>query len=108
MKIALSLIVGAALLVGALENPAHSNENRCQSFGELASSILQSKYAGVPVSAAVGVIKQHFPKDAHKGGIALVMLAYGKPDYASEEYQNREIAIFRNQVEMECYRRESK
>lgn len=106
MKTILAITLGAILFVGALENPAHSQAiEGCGKLGELAEELVRSKYAGVPLSQLMAALDDTTSnKSHHKVLSALVLAAYQRPDYSSTEYQDRERALFRNEIEMACYR----
>lgn len=108
MKTILAITLGTILLVGALENPAHSNENVCKQIGETAAVLMDAKYVGLPISQLIETMHEKADVSTHKMLTAMILAAYSRPNYSSDEYQKRETAIFRNEIEMECYRREGK
>jgi len=87
-------ITAIALTIAA---PAYAEENNCAAYGGLAETVMSLRQKGVPMSAQMGI------SGVSKTVEWIIMEAYKKPRYNSEELKQNTIADFRNDVELFCY-----
>jgi len=96
----------AAIVGAALTTPAAAEEagDICASLAELAHSLAEAKYAGVPLGEIMAVASQ----DSNPGHVEvyreLALEAYSLPDFTTPEYQNRAMREHSNAVAISCYR----
>jgi len=68
---------------------------QCRRYEEFAETLMQGRQAGVPMSTALGTTDNELLNH-------LVVSAYEKPRYGTENMQQREVEDFRNEVYLEC------
>lgn len=92
----------AATCIFALVTSAKADD-KCQSVGELARTIMKKRQADAPMSAMMQAIARIPDEAAGKVARELAIMAYQQPDFSVEENQNKAIAEFGNQAELVCY-----
>jgi hypothetical protein len=89
-----------ALVAGpALAEEPKADDHVCKVLGIVAGQIMDNRQAGIPLSDMLEVTDLPILKE-------IVLLAYESPRYYSDEVVREEIQDFRNDVEVECYRKE--
>lgn len=89
-----------ALVAGpALAEEPKADDHVCKVLGMVAGSIMENRQMGIPLSDMLEVTPMPLLRQ-------IVLLAYEKPRYYSDEVVREEIQDFRNDIEVECYRKE--
>ena len=88
------LITTAVLLATTVT--AQANKEVCTAVSETASLIMELRQSNAPLSAILEVVRDVAILEE------LVMEAYKKPRYSSDEYQNNAIADFGNLAMLTC------
>jgi hypothetical protein len=89
-----------ALVAGpALAEEPKADDHVCKVLGMVAGSIMENRQLGIPLSDMLDVTPMPLLRQ-------IVLLAYEKPRYYSDEVVREEIQDFRNDVEVACYRKE--
>lgn len=89
-----------ALVAGpALAEEPKADDHVCKVLGMVAGSIMENRQLGIPLSDMLDVTPMPLLRQ-------IVLLAYEKPRYYSDEVVREEIQDFRNDIEVECYRKE--
>lgn len=77
--------------------PVQAEQASCQQIGEIAQIVMQKRQEGASMSTLINAT----------GGNELVrvmvMEAFKRPDFSSDEYKKREQIKFRNAFESLCY-----
>lgn len=77
-------------------SPLTAETDVCAQAGSLAAKIMEARQVGVPVSAVISIFEDD-------NMTAIILAAYQTPRFSSDEYQQRAIADFRNEIEVICY-----
>jgi len=100
MKMRLAITAFCALVAGpALAEEPKADDHVCKVLGMVAGSIMENRQMGIPLSDMLEVTPMPLLRQ-------IVLLAYEKPRYYSDEVVREEIQDFRNEVEVACYKRE--
>lgn len=89
-------IITAAII--AMATSAQAQEDPCPAFGGLAETMMIARQSGLPMSQMMELAGE---EDIFR---RMVIDAYDRPRYGTEEIQRLEIQDFRNEIEMDCYR----
>lgn len=99
MKLAtLGLIIALALPPVSQVQANEPPQDMCREMGEIAEMIMQIRQTGAPMSELIGIAEGN---DLLMG---MILDAYNQPIYTTEEYQQRAVRNFRNDMEAFCYR----
>jgi hypothetical protein len=93
MKFVLALVMTST--IASAQEP--TGQQLCASFGDLAETIMQNRQNGVPMSKMMDATDLELAR-------AIILDAYKLPRFSSEDYQEKQTADFRNEVELECYK----
>jgi hypothetical protein len=93
-KLLMTLALGAVLA-----GPAAA----CEGFGQLAEELMIARQMGVPMSRVMEVAEAGWGDEDVDLLRQMVVMAYEVPRYATDEYQRRAVADYRNEVELACY-----
>jgi hypothetical protein len=94
------LLVASTLAIGS---PATPTEN-CTVIGGLARKIMEARQNGVDMSAVMsGFDKVDGDPDFKILAKDVVIQAYATPLFNGEEYQQRTISEFSNEMQLKCY-----
>lgn len=90
------ILIAAILAAGQ----AHAGEveETCGNMSQLADKMGELRYDGVPMRTVMEAVDGDLAK-------ALVQDVYDLPDYTSDEYQQRAIRNYSNDVYSQCYER---
>jgi len=89
------LIFAAALLLTPL---AHADQSHCERVGILATSIMEARQSGAPMSELMKIA------DGNKLLQLMVVQAYEEPRFSSDRYQQNATNDFRAEWELACYK----
>lgn len=99
---ALSLLaVPTAPALAELDTPERTAI--CPSVESLARTIMKGRQMGHPMSSLMEIANNNSEPAIAELMRKLIVLAYAKPRYSTEEFQEREIANFANDVSVKCY-----
>lgn len=74
----------------------------CGSMGDFAEAVMARRQEGVVMSALRAAVLD--PASPYYDAMSSVIIeAYGKPRYSTEEYRAEAITNFRNDTELTCY-----
>lgn len=90
------LLLAATVALSAAM-PAQAEQASCQQIGELARMVMEKRQEGVSMSVLMGIAKDN------KLIRVMVVEAFKRPDFSSDEYKKREQIKFRNAFESLCY-----
>lgn len=76
----------------------------CAQVGTLAEAFMKSHQKGVPISSVIKTIGGVTDPTAKQALKDMIVNAYSKPRYSTEQMQRREIADFRDEYATGCYR----
>lgn len=95
-----TMLVAALLLAGCAPAIAEDHEKFCESYANLAESIMTSRQLGMSLSDLLAVTSDEL------SGITrpLIMDAYEKGQFSTETYKAKAIAEFRNKAHVTCLR----
>ncbi len=98
-------MIRAAIAALALfaASPAKADDDVCTAVGEMSQSILEARYAGVPLSKAIATANVATEGPIRDYIRAVVMDAYKQPAYTSRDFQRQAVLDFRNTWEVACY-----
>lgn len=90
----------------ALAMPGHAappGDMPCSAFGNLADTIMRKRQDGATLEAMLTIVR---PEDSHAALLVrdIVLAAYARPRYRTEDYKARAVLDFRNDVQLECIR----
>jgi hypothetical protein len=71
-------------------------------MGHVAEAIMTARQGGVVMSTAMRLASD-VGEPLKAGMIEMIKLAYNEPRYSTEDYQQKAIIDFRNEVELICY-----
>lgn len=81
----------------------------CTAIGELARNMMAKRQSGTDMSEMMSVVDKLDDKDPLKSiGKAMVIQAYETPLFNSEDYKQRTISEFANEIQVKCYQSGSK
>lgn len=93
------ILIGAGILiVGALENPAHSAVNRCDAIVDIATIVAGMRYSGIPQADIVRVIPPTYALDLSE----IVTHIYALPDLETLDEKKAAIKDVRYHAEAVC------
>lgn len=100
MKIAMTL--AATLALAALTATA-ATADECRQAGDDAAAIMVARQAGTAISTLM-------PEMEARGDryVAMLLMAFERPRYSSEEFQQRQVEDYRALWETGCYAAKSK
>ena len=75
-----------------------NDKSYCTSLSEMAESFMRARQIEVPMSKLI----EHAKGDPIIESV--VVAAYNRPSFRTEQFAQREIAMFKNQVYMECFK----
>jgi hypothetical protein len=82
-------------------------EDQCKIIGELAETIMKKRQEGVDLTTMLNIAGSEGTSEAVANvSRKLVIIAYGHPEYSTEEYKQRAIRKFKTEVMIECYKSE--
>lgn len=75
----------------------------CEGRAELAKQVMSSRQAGVPITDVINLAKE---SNAYtKATQELILRAYERPRFQTDEHQQREITEFQNEAYVACARK---
>lgn len=86
-----------AAIALALTLATSAQADKCQDAGDLAESVMTARQNGTPISRLMEIA------NGQEVIVKMVLMAYGKPRYSTDEFQSRAIEDFRNLWEIGCY-----
>ena len=94
------IITALAVALAVSGQAQAQNSEKCKKIGAIAESIMKARQRGIPISKLMEVSEEN------AGGSLrpVILFAYERPRYNSEEYQQEEIEDFRNRIELQCYK----
>lgn len=98
-RIAMIRYILTAAILAAGQAHAGEVEETCGGISELAETVGEMRYSGVPMRDMMEAV------EGVDLGTAIVRDVYNLPDYASDEYQRRAIRNYSNDVYSQCYER---
>ena len=90
------MLKAITLALTLVATPLAAGTVDCAQAGIMAGKLMQARQVGVPVSKVIEI----FDDDAMT---AIILAAYQVPRFSTDEYQQRAVADFRNEVEVMCY-----
>ena len=90
------MLKAITLALTLVATPLAAEADACSQMGTMAAKIMEVRQIGVAVSKVIEI----FDDDAMT---AIILAAYQVPRFSTDEYQQRAIADFRNEVEVMCY-----
>lgn len=84
----------------AADKPADKEEDICKKWSELASSVMELRQKGVPMTALMATDNETIKK--------IVIDAYSEPRLSTSKYQKEAIDDFANKYALECYKSKNK
>jgi hypothetical protein len=93
------MIVLSIFMEGA--TVARADDVFCQQLGELAKGVMHNRQIGVNMSDMMKVANRGRPEDSVLRD--LVIMAYGTPQYSTDEMQASVVQEFANKVQLSCY-----
>jgi hypothetical protein len=82
-------------------------EDQCRILGELAETIMTKRQNGVDLIEMLDTVeRQNSPSEVKNVTKKLIISAYDRGEYSSEEYKQRAIRRFKTKVMVECYKSE--
>ena len=112
-KISVMAIVASAFMFSSSAQAQIKSNNTkdafCQNIGELASNVMTMRQMDVPMTKVMAIINTHASDasvDQNSVSFArnLVIKAYERPSFSTEQYVQKAVIDFRNEVEVACYR----
>lgn len=110
-KLIIASVLAATFITPAMASDRMQEVNKameyCQRIGGIAGSFMRMRQNGWPMDAVIaedigrGVGSERFMMLMH----ALIIEAFGKPSYSSEEMKERAINDFQGEVTHECIQR---
>jgi len=99
VRVAKLLTVAALLFSTACfaKPPVQRDSELCLAYTRMGRAIMQGRQAGMPIEEVLALTKS-------KEGRDMVIIAYGRTRYLSEEYQKRAVDDFAAEVYVECMR----
>ncbi|PWI54802.1 hypothetical protein B5K03_08765 [Rhizobium phaseoli] len=83
-----------------------SAEDICKSVGEAARTVMTQRQRDVDMSAMMEVVDKQQEIDEFKNAFRqLIIAAYERPAFSTEDMQAKEIAEFVNVIQLACYKR---
>ena len=98
-----NILIAAALVFASIS--AQANQT-CSRFSSLAETIMTAHQSGVAMQDLVEDLGND--ERAKKSVMPIIIAAYQKPRFSTEEYKQRAIDSFRDQVAVACYKKHSK
>ena len=96
-KLILATVIAAASFTASAES---SKFEMCKTISSLAEQIMTSRQAGLDMAEMYELSKDS------KLGQSMVMMAFDKPLYSTEDYKRTEISKFKNLWFKECIKRD--
>ncbi|UCI21078.1 hypothetical protein FJ970_09050 [Mesorhizobium sp. B2-1-8] len=75
----------------------------CTALGSLARSIMEKRQDGTDMSAMMSVVDRFDVESFKPIARSMVMMAYSMPRFNGEEFKQKTILDFSNQVQLACY-----
>lgn len=83
--------------------PMHSMAADCNSIGSLAKSVMETRQKGIPLGSAIEVIESIDNKAVSDLAKGMVLSAYKRPRYNTEENKSDSVIRFQNKWTLYCY-----
>ena len=101
-------IIAATIILATGITTAEANtltgEQICPSVGQLAENIMNNRQLDMPMDKVMGIADAAEDEIAKKMARALIIDAYTRPAFSSDEYRLRATAQFKNEMLLECYK----
>ncbi|MER8564261.1 hypothetical protein NKH85_04945 [Mesorhizobium sp. M0924] len=92
------------LLVASSSTKADVLTDNCTAIGDLARNIMAKRQGGTDMSVMMSVVDKLDEENPIKGiGKAMVIQAYQAPLFNGDEYKQRTISEFANEIQVKCY-----
>ena len=114
-----TILIAAAILTASVTpsladtKPAKpSATEMCRSIGDLARRIMTQRQDDMPMSLLIEAVEKAAETEGQKAAgeftRALIIAAYGEPDFEVDENREAAIAEFGNQAELVCFQAHAK
>jgi hypothetical protein len=94
------------LVVLAMAQPLHAQSSetlaRCDKRGQLAETVMTQRQNGLAISTLLAIAESSENAVVRDLVVGIVIEAYDRPRFTSDEYQVRAIQDFRNDMELQC------
>lgn len=97
-----ALAVSIALSAASFPSGAATREDFCQTVGNLAKEIMSARQAGLPMQGMMKAVDKAGVTKESEATKLLVIAAYERPRYSTEEVKSEVITEFQNKVFLEC------
>lgn len=78
-----------------------SADAMCESLAELAKSVMTERQSGTPM---VDIMKRVSNDSTAEIARGLIMMAYDRPAFSTEDYKQKEVVRFQDSVYLKCLR----
>jgi hypothetical protein len=95
MKTTLTII---AMFLATPVVSEEEGEHICETLGDVAYKVMELRQGGVPVSTVMQISDSKLVE-------AIVVDAYDQPRFSTDSYKRESIDNFRNDVEVQCYKK---
>lgn len=83
----------------AADRPELSDREMCELVARYAQRIMKARQIGVPMTEIMPTTDDHATRETMEG---LIILAYEHPRFSSEEYQQKAVTDFENDMFLSC------
>jgi len=96
------MLTAAILISSVTDQPAKANDwrDRCKMDAQVAASVMKGRQKGVPMAEMMDVVTKNTTNEA--AAEALVIAAYERPRYGSNEMRQRSVEDFHNDFYLAC------
>jgi hypothetical protein len=95
------LIIGGVLALTPLLSHAEWRET-CEAMSGVAKAVMGARQSGAPMPEVMNVIKVNDNKIAKDFAEELIIMAYDRPRFDTQEYQQQMINNFTDSVYLQC------
>ncbi|MER9624023.1 hypothetical protein NKI98_21760 [Mesorhizobium sp. M0222] len=102
-------VVAVTLCAGMTAHPvlAMSTDEACAQMAGAAESVMKARQNGIALQKVLEVANNPQYASGKDGFRAIIMMAYGKPRFNTEENKQRAIDDFRDEVQLYCMKLEN-
>lgn len=104
MKYAITTILLLTASAAYAEDKKPTEQEACKMVGTLAGAIMKHRQAETPMSTLMATLEKTVSSEESRDAVRkVIILAYQKPGYRTEENKQNAIDEFVNQAELVCY-----
>ena len=97
-----AILTAAAIAVATPAASQVSHDEACSAMADMAESIMGARQSGASLQQALDIASKAKTAEVRDGIRAVAILAWGQPAFSTEEYQQKAVIDFRDNMHLYC------